>query len=341
MICSTRDKEGLVKTTVQPWVLQELKTVLDLSLHQGVNICSALQDLSRPSASSSASLARMIGGLALAGATADITEHPPSPKPARGSQPQALVFSQGPQSSSFRVTADGAQGLSGGGNAAAGPSSQGPDSEDQDQAGTSGGSGGIHARQGDVAGAMRMIGAAPAPHCPAALGQNDAAPAAGEASGAAGMSNSTAAGVASGSHMLPWSNTGTQVANCNEKGGYSSSNAAANRAALQEPTGSPASGMGSPGAPADPSSIAAYRSEGRAVNDGAWSRMGAGIGMRVGADKQGQGGPSGLDLHESLRRQSIAGEKSSRSGGGDLDAGRQTLPAGQSIQVRVYLHVCR
>ncbi|KAL0042270.1 hypothetical protein WJX77_008145 [Trebouxia sp. C0004] len=37
-------------------------------------------DLSRPSASSSASLARMIGGLALAGTTAAITDHPNSPR---------------------------------------------------------------------------------------------------------------------------------------------------------------------------------------------------------------------------------------------------------------------
>lgn len=39
-----------------------------------------MQDLSRPSASSSASLARMIGGLALAGTTAAITVHPASPR---------------------------------------------------------------------------------------------------------------------------------------------------------------------------------------------------------------------------------------------------------------------
>lgn len=40
----------------------------------------AVQDLSRPSASSAASLARMIGGLALAGTTAAITDQLPSPK---------------------------------------------------------------------------------------------------------------------------------------------------------------------------------------------------------------------------------------------------------------------
>jgi hypothetical protein len=39
-----------------------------------------MQDLSRPSASSSASLARMIGGLALAGTTAAIADHPASPR---------------------------------------------------------------------------------------------------------------------------------------------------------------------------------------------------------------------------------------------------------------------
>lgn len=280
----------------------------------------------------------MIGNLALAGATADIKDQPPSPKPARGSHPQAFVPSQGPQSGSFGVTADGAQGLSGGGNAAAGPNGQGPDSGDQDEAGTTGGSGGIYARQADVAGAVRQIEAAPAPHRPAALGQNDAAPADGPALGAAGMSNSTAAGAAAGSYMSPWSNSGTQVVDSDEKGGYSSSKAASNKSALEEPAGSAASKMASPGAPADPSSIAAYRSEGRAVDDGARSGVRAGIGM--GFDGQGQGGPLGLDLHAPLHRQSIAGEKSSWSGGGDLDAGRRTQPSGQPTQVRVCLQVC-
>ena len=287
----------------------------------------------------------MIGGLALAGATADITDHPPSPKPTRGVPPQASGSSQGPQSGSCGVTADGVQELRipafGDNNAAAAPSGQGPYSEDPDQAGTSGGLQSSHAKQGNVAWAMGQPGTAPASGRAAALGQDnaalrqiDAALAAGPASGAAGMSDSTAAGAAAGSHMSPGSNSGTQVADSDEKGGYSSSNAAADSAA-QDPTGSAAAG--SQGAPAGPSSIAAYRPEGRAVLDGAWSGIGAGVGV----DGHGQGGPTGLDLDESLRRQNIAGEKSHSSGGGDTDAGRRTKPSGQPVQVRVCLLMFR
>lgn len=297
------------------------------------SISSALQDLSRPSASSSASLARMIGGLALAGATADITDDPTSPKPTRGVRPQAFVSSQGPQSGSSGVTADGAQELhrqaSGGGNAAAGLNDQGTDSEDpdQDQAGTSGQWGGSHAMQSDVDGTMRQIGTVPKPKRPAALGQdvaalgqNDAAPAAGTTSTAAAMSNSTAAGAAAGSPTPPWNNGA--VLDSNEKGSYRSSNAAANRAALQDPAGRAVSGMGSQGAHADPASIAAYRPEGSAVGDGA--------GVRI--DGQGQGGPKGLGLDESFQRQ-IADGRNYGSAGGNLDAGRQTKPSGQPLQV--------
>ena len=304
------------------------------------SISSALQDLSRPSASSSASLARMIGGLALAGATADITDHPTSPKPTRGVRPQAFVSSQGPQSGSSGVTADGAQELhrqaSGGGNAAAGLNDQGTDSEDpdQDQAGTSGQWGGSHAMQSDVDGTMRQIGTVPTPKRPAtlgqgvaALGQNNAAPAASMTSTAAGMSSSTAAGAAAGSPTPPWSNSGAAL-DSNEKSSYRSSNAAANRAALQDPAGRAALGMGSQGAHADPASIAAYRPEGSAVGDGAG----------VGIDGQGQGGPKGLCLDESLRRQ-IADDRKYGSAGGDLDGGRQTKPSGQPVQVRLCLHV--
>ena len=281
----------------------------------------------------------MIGGLALAGATADISDPPPSPKPARGVRSQVSVSSTEP--GLFGVIADGAQELhsqvSGGADAAAGPNGQGPDSEDQDQAGNSGGSGGSHARLDDVAGTRRQIGAGPASHYPAvlgqdnaALGQNSAAPAAGLASGAAGMSDSIAAGAAAGLHTSPRSNGGTQVVNSNGKGGHSSSNAAADSAARQDPTGNAGSGMGPQGAPAGPPSIAAYRPEGRADIGGSGSGVGS-----------GQGGPTGLSLDESWRRQSVAGEKSHRSGGGDVDAGRLTKSSGQPVQVRVCLHVCR
>ena len=334
---STLDKADIVKTTVNA-ALSIARTQQHCISHciRGFSICSALQDLSRPSASSSASLARMIGGLALAGVTANITDQPPSPKPARRVPLQSYGSSQGPQSGSPGVTADGAQELwhqvSGAGGAAAGPNGQGPDSQDQDQAGTSGGSRGRHARQGNAAGAMGQPGAAPASHRPAALGQDDAAP-------AAGMSNSTVAGAAASSHMSAWSNSGMHVVDGDEKGGYSSSNAAAGSPARQDPTGSTASGMGSQDAPAGPSSIAAYRPEVRAGDGGAWSGLGAVVGIGVGVAGQGQGGPTGLDLDESLRRQSFAGEKSYQSGGGHLDAERRTKPSGQPIQVRLCLHV--
>ena len=280
----------------------------------------------------------MIGGLALAGATADITDHPTSPRPTRGVRPQAFVSSQGPEFGSIGVTADGAQELhrqeSGGSNAPAGPNDQGPDSEDADQDGTSGQWGGSHAMQGDVDGTLRQIGAVPTIKRPealgqavAALGQNNAAPAAGTTSTAAGMSSSTAAGAAAGSPTPPWSNNGAAL-DSNEKGSYRSSNAAANRAALQDPAGSTASGTASQGARADPASIAAYRPEGSAVGDAAG----------VGIDGQGQGGPKRLGLDESLQRQ-IADNRKYGSAGGDLDGGRQTKPSGQPLQVRLCQHV--
>ncbi|KAL0041510.1 hypothetical protein WJX79_005750 [Trebouxia sp. C0005] len=71
-------------------------------------------DLSRPSASSSASLARMIGGLALAGTTAAITDHPNSPRslpaPTSGSGRHRSVAS-GVQSGSSAAGTDGQEPL--------------------------------------------------------------------------------------------------------------------------------------------------------------------------------------------------------------------------------------
>lgn len=296
-------------------------------------ICSALQDLSRPSASSSASLARMIGGLALAGATADITDHPPSPRPARGVPPQASGSSLNPQSGFSSVSAADASELhsvaSGAGNAAAGSEGQDPNSEGKGQAGTSYGAWeGSHARQGEVAGAMRQLGGASASHDQAALAQNNvSAPAAGPASGAAGISNSSAAGAAVGSHRAPWSSN-------DDKGGYSSRGAAAESAARQDPTGGAASALGYQGPPADPSSIAAYRPEGIGqVDDG---HMAAGFGDGVGVDGRRQGGASstGLDSDDSSRRHRNAVSESNRPGGG-ADAGRRANPSGMPVQVRV------
>lgn len=293
-----------------------------------------LQDLSRPSASSSASLARMIGGLALAGATADITDHPPSPRPAHAVPPQASGSSLNPQSGFVSVFAAGAQELhsvaSGAGDAAAGHEGQDLDPEGGRQAGASSGRWeGSHAQQGDVSGAVKQPGYAPASHDPAALGQNDAsAPAAGLASRAAGINNSSAAGAAAGSHMAPWSNNG-------DKGGYSSRAAAAESAARQDPTGVAASAVGYQGAPADPASIAAYRPEGRGhADDGAWSEMAAGFGDEVGVDGQRQGGArsTGLVSEGSSRKYRNAVESSNRPGGGD-HAGRRGNPAGKPVQV--------
>ncbi len=71
-----------------------------------------MQDLSRPSASSSASLARMIGDLALAGTTAAITDHPASPRapPASASGRRRGVAS-GVQSGPSAAGADGQEPL--------------------------------------------------------------------------------------------------------------------------------------------------------------------------------------------------------------------------------------
>lgn len=276
----------------------------------------------------------MIGGLALAGATADITDHPPSPRPARGLPPQASGSSLNPQSGGFSsISAAGAQELhsvaSGAGNAAARHDGQDLDSEGGSQAGaSSSGWEGTHARQDDVFGAVRQPGGAPASHDPAALGQNGAAPAAGMASGAAGIHNSSAAGAAVGSHMAPWSNNG-------DKGGYSSRGAAAGSAARQDPTGGAA--LGYQGAPADPSSIAAYRPEGSGhADDGARSEMAAGYGGGSGVEGLGQGGArsTGLDSDESSRRHRNAGERSNLPGGRD-GAGRRSNPAGKPVQVKV------
>ena len=276
----------------------------------------------------------MIGGLALAGATADITDHPPSPQPARAVPPQASGSSLNPQSGFVNVSAAGASQVlhtvaSGAGDAAAGNEGQDPDSDGGSQAGaSSGGWENRYAGQSDVFGATRQPGGAPASQDPAALGWSDAsAPAAGLASAAAGISNSSAAGAAAGSHMAPWSNNG-------DKGGYSSRGAAAESAARQDPTGVAASALGYQGPPADPSSIAAYRPEGRGhANDGAGSETAAGDG--VGVDGRSQGGARVAGLgDESSRSQRNAGEKSNLPGDRD-GAGRRSKPAGKPVQVRV------
>jgi len=69
---------------------------------------TSVQDLSRPSASSSASLARMIGGLALAGTTAAITDHPNSPRaPPASASGRPRSTASGVQSGPSAAGADG------------------------------------------------------------------------------------------------------------------------------------------------------------------------------------------------------------------------------------------
>ena len=274
----------------------------------------------------------MIGGLALAGATANITDHPPSPKP------QAGESNLGAHWGSTGVAVTGAQELrheaSGAGydHNAEGPNGQGTDSEAQNQAGTPG--------QGGVTDATGQPGSASGSHCPAALGHNNAAPAAGPASeglrGAAGITDSTAAGAAAGYHMVPWSNTDTQAVDSSDKAGYSSSDAAA-AIARQNSTGSAASGMGSQGAPAGPSSIVAYRPD---AGPGAGVQAGVQAGVDAVEEKQGGARHAGLESDGALHGQSAAAGKSNRSGGQGFDTGRQTDPLGQPIQVRVRF-LCR
>ena len=90
-------------------LLKQAAGVSKLDVTQRV---TPVQDLSRPSATSSASLARMIGGLALAGTTATITDHPNSPRapPASASgRPRGVAF--GVQSGPLAAGADGQEPL--------------------------------------------------------------------------------------------------------------------------------------------------------------------------------------------------------------------------------------
>ncbi len=69
---------------------------------------TCVQDLSRPSAGSSASLARMIGGLALAGTTAAITDYPNSPRaPPASASGRPRVVRSGVLSGSSAASANG------------------------------------------------------------------------------------------------------------------------------------------------------------------------------------------------------------------------------------------
>ena len=100
--------------------LMETLCLAGLLLKQAVGVSkldvtqrvTPVQDLSRPSATSSASLARMIGGLALTGTTAAITDHPNSPRapPASASgRPRGVAF--GVQSGPLAAGADGQEPL--------------------------------------------------------------------------------------------------------------------------------------------------------------------------------------------------------------------------------------
>ena len=91
----------------------------DVMQHRGppdvlcMTILLTLQDLSRPSDSSAASLARMIGGLALAGTTAAIADQPKTPKGSRsqtaGLQPGSFLPSSSSRTLGHDLAALGSQ----------------------------------------------------------------------------------------------------------------------------------------------------------------------------------------------------------------------------------------
>ncbi|KAL3162910.1 hypothetical protein ABBQ32_009352 [Trebouxia sp. C0010 RCD-2024] len=343
------------KASLTPGYVQEAEPVMPAGAalpvvvwhHPPTNLPKLpIGDLSRPSASSSASLARMIGGLALAGTTADIPDQPPSPKPVRwgphgsnlGSQlGSALVPAFGAQelqSEGSFVGNSGESSDNGYGGNPAGTSSRNNDSGAEDPANTCVVWADYPLRQGDGASVTGQPGSAPALHRPAALGLTPAAP--GPASEAAredtGISSSTAASAAVDSRMLPSSSPDVAVTDSNDTAGLRSSDAPAGDIAGQDTMGGAASGTGPQSDPAGPSSIAAYRPAGSTAEPGVGVGAGSGAGVDGDENRQGDDAPARPNSDDSLQKQGSAVGDSQRSGDGGLEGRRQTDPSGQPTQ---------
>lgn len=285
----------------------------------------------------------MIGGLALAGTTADITDQAPSPKPVARVPPGSSLAPH-----SALVPATGTQelqqgGLLGYGGSSAGLGGSSNELGAEDSVNTSVVRGDSLSRQGDLGSATEQPGSAPASHSPAALGQMPSAPAAGPASEALGegtgtsssCSSSTAASAADSFSGLPSSNPHAPVTCSNDTARLHSSDAAAANPAQPNILGRAAFEQGSQGIPVGPSSIAAYRPAGGAAGPGVG--VGGGSGLGVVGDEEGQGGavPAGLRSGVSSQRQSSVGGDSHDLGDGSWMGQRQPDLSGKPTQVRV------
>ena len=309
-----------------------------------------VQDLSRPSASSAASLARMIGGLALAGMTANIADHPPSPKPSRMAATQRPVFSANAQpGSDCGIAASApdlppAHGSHEGVDCANGNKSkhEGSGSEAQSQAAASPAGQSSGARQSPVRHSnidrdTERPASARGQSQPAAPGQSEAAPASGVSEvsrGGSGSASSTAADSKAG--PSPSKSAGNPVVSGQNSLSLNAGNAAPAAAVLTGvETGGTASSVGggvASGGLASPASIAAYRPGLQAATPGAGAEVGVGV--------RGPGEVVRTDGYDATRASPVGSSRcaavlgSDQLGDGNHDAARRADSPGLPQQVR-------
>ena len=321
-------------------------------------VYNTMQDLSRPSASSAASLARMIGGLALAGATANIANPPPSPKPSRMATSQRPESQASAQPGSDSVIAANAQEPSpadgsraGFGNVnAGGLNDKGRESEAQGHAGASTAGQGSDVGRNDAGQTNTdsdtdRPGSAQGQPQPTAPGQSQAAPAGGASvvsSRDTGTSNSTAASSQAGPSTTPPSSAGNPAVSSNASPGRGAGDAAPAAAVFTDDgngwTADPVGGGVAQGGPAGPVSIAAYRPGLQAAPSGSSSRVGVGVGVGVGVAR-GVMGPdeytaTGANPVGSSCWQDAAVLATDQMGDSKADAARRADLTGQPLQVR-------